>query len=45
MEGGGRKRASKITMEGGGRKRASLLRQLSNHYRQHVYDEYISKRT
>ena len=37
--------ANKITMEGGGRKRASLLRQLSDHYRQHVYDEYINKRT
>ena len=37
--------ANAITMEGGGRKRASLLRQLSDHYRQHVYDEYISKRT
>ena len=37
--------ANKITMQGGGRKRASLLRQLSDHYRQHVYDEYISKRT
>ena len=37
--------ANKITMEGGGRKRASLLRELSNHYRQHVYDEYINKRT
>ena len=37
--------ANKITMEGGGRKRASLLRQLSDHYRTHVYDEYINKRT
>ena len=37
--------ANRITMEGGGRKRASLLRELSNHYRQHVYDEYINKRT
>ena len=37
--------ANKITMEGGGRKRASLLRQLSDHYRQNVYDEYINKRT
>ena len=37
--------ANKITMEGGGRKRASLLRELSEHYRQHVYDEYINKRT
>ena len=37
--------ANRITMEGGGRKRASLLRQLSNHYRTHVYDEYINKRT
>ena len=37
--------ANKIAMEGGGRKRASLLRQLSDHYRQHVYDEYINKRT
>ena len=36
--------ANKITMEGGGRKRASLLRELSDHYRQHVYDEYINKR-
>ena len=36
--------ANKITMEGGGRKRASLLRQLSDHYRTHVYDEYINKR-
>ena len=36
--------ANAITMEGGGRKRASLLRQLSDHYRQHVYDEYINKR-
>ena len=37
--------ANRITMDGGGRKRASLLRQLSNHYRTHVYDEYINKRT
>ena len=37
--------ANTITMEGGGRKRASLLRQLADHYRQHVYDEYINKRT
>ena len=37
--------ANKISMEGGGRKRASLLRQLSDHYRTHVYDEYINKRT
>ena len=37
--------ANRITMEGGGRKRASLLRQLSDHYRTHVYDEYINKRT
>ena len=37
--------ANRITMEGGGRKRASLLRQLSDHYRQHVYDEYINNRT
>ena len=37
--------ANKIPMQGGGRKRASLLRQLSDHYRQHVYDEYINKRT
>ena len=37
--------ANKITMEGGGRKRASLLRQLADHYKQHVYDEYINKRT
>ena len=37
--------ANAITMEGGGRKRASLLRQLSDHYRQNVYDEYINKRT
>ena len=37
--------ANKISMEGGGRKRASLLRQLADHYRQHVYDEYINKRT
>ena len=36
--------ANAITMEGGGRKRASLLRQLADHYRQHVYDEYINKR-
>ena len=36
--------ANAITMEGGGRKRASLLRQLSDHYRQNVYDEYINKR-
>ena len=37
--------ANAITMEGGGRKRASLLRQLADHYRQHVYDEYINNRT
>ena len=37
--------ANRITMEGGGRKRASLLRQLSDHYRTHVYDENINKRT
>ena len=37
--------ANKITMEGGGRKRASLLRELSDHYRQNVYDEYINNRT
>ena len=37
--------ANKITMEGGGRKRASLLRELADHYRTHVYDEYINKRT
>ena len=37
--------ANRITMEGGGRKRASLLRQLSDHYRTHVYDEYINTRT
>ena len=37
--------ANRITMEGGGRKRASLLRQLSDHYRTHVYDEYFNKRT
>ena len=37
--------ANKITMEGGGRKRASLLRELADHYRQNVYDEYINKRT
>ena len=37
--------ANRITMEGGGRKRASLLRQLSDHYRTHVFDEYINKRT
>ena len=37
--------ANAITMEGGGRKRASLLRQLADHYRQNVYDEYINKRT
>ena len=36
--------ANAITMEGGGRKRASLLRELSDHYRQNVYDEYINKR-
>ena len=37
--------ANAITMEGGGRKRASLLRQLADHYKQNVYDEYINKRT
>ena len=37
--------ANAITMEGGGRKRASLLRQLADHYKTHVYDEYINKRT
>ena len=37
--------ANAIAMEGGGRKRASLLRQLADHYRQHVYDEYINNRT
>ena len=37
--------AKKKTMEGGGRKRASLLRELADHYRTHVYDEYINKRT
>ena len=37
--------ANAITMEGGGRKRASLLRQLADHYRTHVYDEYINNRT
>ena len=37
--------ANAITMEGGGRKRASLLRQLADHYKQNVYDEYIDKRT
>ena len=37
--------ANKIAMEGGGRKRASLLRELADHYRTHVYDEYINKRT
>ena len=37
--------ANAITMEAGGRKRASLLRQLADHYRQNVYDEYINKRT
>ena len=37
--------ANAITMEGGGRKRASLLRQLADHYRQNVYDEYINNRT
>ena len=37
--------ANTITMEGGGRKRASLLRQLADHYRQNVYDEYINNRT
>ena len=37
--------ANRITMEGGGRKRASLLRELADHYKQNVYDEYINKRT
>ena len=37
--------ANKITMEGGGRKRASLLRELADHYKQNVYDEYINNRT
>ncbi len=33
---------NQISQEGGGRKRASLLRRLANHYRDHVYDNYIS---
>ena len=36
--------ANRITQEGGGRKRAGLLRQLADHYRTHVFDEYISNR-
>ena len=33
---------NEISEEGGGRKRASLLRRLANHYRDHIYNSYIS---
>ena len=33
---------NEISEEGGGRKRASLLRRLANHYRDHIYNNYIS---
>ena len=33
---------NEISQEGGGRKRASLLRRLANHYRDHIYNNYIS---
>ena len=34
---------NRITQEGGGRKRANLLRELAEHYKRNVYDEYISR--
>ena len=33
---------NRITQEGAGRKRANLLRELAEHYKRNVYDEYIS---
>ena len=33
---------NEISQEGGGRKRASLLRRLSDHYRDYIYNNYIS---
>ena len=33
---------NEISQEAGGRKRASLLRRLANHYRDHIYNNYIS---
>ena len=33
---------NRITQEGAGRKRANLLRELAEHYKRNVYDEYIN---